>query len=420
MLVIEVVHLLGVPRPVRAMSAVQLLVGVDHPLHLGHRRQGVAPDRVGRQQPGLAFHEREQRRNRLCETHEHQIVHAGLEHPFVEPDVVVGGIDNIAVEERERDVVARRVDDHVEVVTGPVLEMHSGTVQAGHVGLRDDITRPQPQRQLHRLRRMRFEELVIRGGQPVHRGIGAEHRPDQLDQLALPRQRHVRIGTEVFVTRLSRNVFRHDPGARAGGQRDLVLQGLGRQLHGDVGGAVPDAHHQDPLAGQLERFLRVDVVVRVDLFTGERPGKVRQPGVPVVTVGDDEQIELAAGTGLILDLPTAPVDPGRVRDPVAELDVVQQPEGIRIGVQVGLDVGVVRERREVLGDREVLERQPMLAGVDVQGAVRAAVPVRIAEGPVPADAVRRLERRVRHPVVLEHLPGGEPADARADDRGPRQ
>jgi hypothetical protein len=83
---------------------------------------------------------------------------------------------------------------------------------------------------------------------------------------------------------------------------------------------------------------------------------------------------------------------------------------------------VVREVGVVLRHREVLERQPVLAGVDVQRAVGAAVPVGVAERPVAADAVGRLEAGVRHAVVAEHLPGYEPAEAGTDHRrrGPLQ
>jgi hypothetical protein len=57
---------------------VQLLVGVDHPLHLGDRWQRIATGGVGGQQPGLAFHEREQRRDRLREANEHRSSNPGL------------------------------------------------------------------------------------------------------------------------------------------------------------------------------------------------------------------------------------------------------------------------------------------------------------------------------------------------------
>jgi hypothetical protein len=105
-----------------------------------------------------------------------------------------------------------------------------------------------------------------------------------------------------------------------------------------------------------------------------------------------------------------------VHHAVLELDPLQQPERVGVRVEVGLDLGVVREVRVVRRHREVLERQPVLAGVDVQRPVRTAVPVGVAERPVAADPVGGFEAGVRHPVVAEHLAGGQPADPGADHR----
>ena len=265
---------------------------------------------------------------------------------------------------------------------------------------------------------MRLEQLVVGRRQSVFRRVRSDQGGEHLRGFALPRQRQVRGGLEELVTRLSRKVFRDDPRARAGRQCHLVLQRLRRQLDGDVRGAVTDTDDQDPLAGEFERRLRVDVVVRVDGLAGERAGKVRQPSVPVVSVADDQQVELPGGTGLILDRPAAVGRPGTDHT-VAELDVVQQPEGIGVGVEVGLDFGMVRKRRKVVGNREVLEGQPMLGRVDVQRPVCAAVPVGVSECPVATDAVRGLEGGVRNAVVLEHLSGRQATDPGTDDRGAR-
>ena len=263
---------------------------------------------------------------------------------------------------------------------------------------------------------MRLEQLVIGRRQPVCRRVCAKRRGNQLRDFALPGQRQVGRRAEEFVSRLPGKIFGHDPGTGSGRQGDLVLQGLGRQFDGDVSRAVADAHHQDSLSGQRQRCLRVDVVVGVDGRTGEGAREVRESRIPVVTVAHDQQVELPHRTGLVLDRPEVAIAPG-VHDAVAEFDVLQQPEGVGVVIEVVLDVGVVRERRELVGNRKVLERQPMFGGVDVQRAICAAVAVGISECPVAADAVGGLERGVRHAVVLEHLAGRQTADARADDRG---
>ena len=263
---------------------------------------------------------------------------------------------------------------------------------------------------------MRFEEFVIRLRQPVEPGVDAHERSHRLNGLALPGQRDIGRRAPHGVAGPARDVLRHDPGARPGGQGDGVLQCLGGQLDGDVGRTVADADDQDAFAGQVQRVLRIDVVVGVDGLAGELAWEVGVSGVPVVAVADDEQIELAGRALLVGDVPP-PVGPPRgVLHAVVELDVLQQAERVGVRVEIGLDVAVVREGRKVLRDRKVLERQPFLRGVDVQRAVRAGQAVGVAERPVAADAVGQLERGVRHPVVLEHLAGGKPADAGADDR----
>jgi hypothetical protein len=86
----------------------------------------------------------------------------------------------------------------------------------------------------------------------------------------------------------------------------------------------------------------------------------------VVAVGDHQQVETAPLPSLVEDLPAALVEAIRADHAVAELDVVEQSEGVGVGVQVVLDVRVVREGGKVFRHREVLERQPLPGGVDVQ------------------------------------------------------
>ena len=186
MLVDEEIDLLRVPRTIEHVAGVLLLVADDDLFHFGHRRQPVATGRVRRDEAGLALDKREQRGCRLGESDKRQIVDAGLEHPLVQRDVVVGSAHEVLVEEREGDVVPRGVDDDVEVGLCVVVEMHCGPVEATDIGLGDDIARPEPQRQFHRLRRMRLEELVIGSGQPEVLRSPRTERLAELHQLSLP------------------------------------------------------------------------------------------------------------------------------------------------------------------------------------------------------------------------------------------
>jgi hypothetical protein len=99
--------------------------------------------------------------------------------------------------------------------------------------------------------------------------------------------------------------------------------------------------------------------------------------------------------------------------------VVAQAERVGVEVEVVLDQRVVREVGVVLRHRQVLEGQLVLGGVDVQRLVGAAVAVGVAERPVAAHPVGRLEARDRDAVVDQHLGGRQSADARADHGGAR-
>ena len=52
-------------------------------------------------------------------------------------------------------------------------------------------------------------------------------------------------------------------------------------------------------------------------------------------------------------------------DPVGELDVLQGPESLGIRIEIGLDLGVVRKIRILIGIK-IPERKPVFGGVDMQ------------------------------------------------------
>ena len=102
-----------------------------------------------------------------------------------------------------------------------------------------------------------------------------------------------------------------------------------------------------------------------------------------MAVGDDEQIEPSSFAALGLQFPSPAAETLGVHDAVGELDALEQAERFGVGVEVLLDLGVVREVRELVGHREVAERQLMLGGVDVQRAVGTAVPLGLPNAQLP-------------------------------------
>src|SRR5262249_51532352 len=83
-LVVPDVVLVGVPRDlhrvrraVRVVPAVLHLIAADRLLHLRDRRQGVVPARIAGDELRLQLDEREERRHRLRETDERQVIDPG-------------------------------------------------------------------------------------------------------------------------------------------------------------------------------------------------------------------------------------------------------------------------------------------------------------------------------------------------------
>ena len=158
-------------------------------------------------------------------------------------------------------------------------------------------------------------------------------------------------------------------------------------------------------------------MVGVDRLTGELAGEIRHARVPVVPIGNHQEVEQPRLPVLRLQFPAPGVQTPGMLDAVLELDVVLEVERLGIVLEIRLDLRVVRKVRVVLRHREVTERQPVFRSVDVQRAVSATVPVGVSERPIAADPVGHLEARVRHAVVGQHLAGGQTADSGADDGG---
>jgi hypothetical protein len=147
----------------------------------------------------------------------------GVDHPAVEVDVVVGGVDHAVVEERERHLVAGAVDDDVDLGGGAVLEEHLGVLEPVDVGLDGDVAVPEPGQQVVADRGMRVQHGMVGLGQPVvgdpAPGQPQRHRHRELLQPhRSPGDR--RVGQ--VVGRDAEEVLRDDVGAAAHRQVGLV------------------------------------------------------------------------------------------------------------------------------------------------------------------------------------------------------
>ena len=220
-------------------------------------------------------------------------------------------------------------------------------------------------------------------GVPTNRRIiVSKTRMPQLD-------RQPRVVREL-VDRAAEEVLRQDPRAAAGGEERAL---------GDVGGLDRDVHravaHPEDQRAPAGEEVAVAVVVGVDLRAGERlvagEHRLRPARVPVVAVGDDERVEALDRPVRELEVPDAVRAAAGVRDGRLEADRVADAEVVDVGVEVRRDLRVVRVVGIAPRHREVRELHPVARGVDVQPAVGGRHPVAVAEDPVAADAVRRLE-----------------------------
>ena len=256
-------------------------------------------------------------------------------------------------------------------------------------------------------------------------GLGqavALHRPDRgaqrrLHEALADRERHPRLGHEL-VERAAEDVLGDDPGAAPGGQEDALggLRGLDRDVHR----RVAHAEHDDALAGE-ERRVVAEVVVRVHLDALEDVHALE--GRPAAGPSGGRWRPAARGSRAVSPVssahPPAALVRLRVLDAGVERDPLAQAEVVDVGVEVGRDLGVVREVRIVGRHREVRVGHPVAARVDVQRAVGRGHPVGVAEDPVAAHAVGLLEAVERDPALRERLDRGDPRGARRRSRRPK-
>ena len=160
-----------------------------------------------------------------------------------------------------------------------------------------------------------------------------------------------------------------------------------------------------------------------------RPSNASLPGnarlgparVPVVAVGDEQHVVARACTpaSSVSSQPPSARSSARAIG-VSKRILSRKPKRVDVGVEVRRDLRVVREVRVRPRHREVRELHAVARRVDVQVAVGGRHPVAVAEDPVAADAVGRLEAVERDPALVQRLGGRDPGRAGADDRGGRQ
>jgi len=137
-----------------------------------------------------------------------------------------------------------------------------------------------------------------------------------------------------------------------------------------------------------------------------------------MAVADEERVVVADIAGRQRHAPDAVGQPFRMPDLGIEGDERAQAEMVAIVRHVLGDmgvVGIVGQMRIAQHDREVVELQALLGGIDVERSVGGGAAVLVLEYPVAADPIAHLEAIERHALVLERLGHRQPADAGADD-----
>jgi hypothetical protein len=402
------------------LAGVALLVLGGDLRHLGGRRRGVAAGQVGGDQLGLLLGEIDQGRQGLGQAHVEEVGHAGLHHPLEQRQAMVGvGDQGRIVQEREADLVAGGEDDHVHGLDAVVGEADVAALQRLDRRLEGDVAAAGPGQELAADRGVGLQRLVVGLGQAVVLHLAhvlADQRADDLQaQPARHPGRHGRL-----VRRLAVQIFREHPDPAPGRDDQLAGDRALGQLAGDIHGRIAHADHHHGLAAHVDRIERVAIGVGVEGGAVEGSRILRDARVPVVAVGDDQHVVEPGLAGRQGHRPQAVLGALGAQDLGVEGDGLAQAEMGDIGLEVGQDLAVVREVGPVGRDREVLEGQPPLRGVDVQALVAGRQAVGVLVVPVAADVVGGLEAVIGDAGVLQPLGGGEAAAARADDADLRQ
>ena len=114
------------------------------------------------------------------------------------------------------------------------------------------------------------------------------------------------------------------------------------ELGRDVYRAVPHTDDHDAFAASGDRIARVAIAVRVNLFTGEMAGVgVRPSGIPVMPIGDDQDIELRPLSTVSRDLPNSIVAQACMGNKRREPNVRVEIEVLRILAEVTMNLRMI-------------------------------------------------------------------------------
>ena len=399
------------------LAHVQGLVLGGDPHHLGGRGGQVLARQVGGDELGLLLGKVHQGRQGLGQAHVEEVGHAGLHHPLVEGQAVLGVRDQFRVlEKRELHVVAGGVDDDVHVLDAVVGEAHLPALQGLDPRAEGDVAAARPGQELTADRRMGLQGLmvglgqaiVLHGAQGLLDGLAGEGEA----QLAGHPGRHGRL-----VRRTAVHVLGQDPDAPPRRDDQPARQGPLGQLRGDVHGRIAHAHHHHGLAADVHRIKGRAIGVGVKGHPVEMARIVRRPRAPVVAIADKENVVMPCFTCRKRDVPEAICIAHSAGHGGVEGDGLAQAEMVDIVVEVLQQLAVVRKVRPAGGHGIVLKGQTPLGRIDVQALVAGRVAVRVVVVPVAPNVVGHLEAVKRDAQVLEPLGGGEARAASTDDAG---
>ena len=300
----------------------------------------------------------------------------------------------------------RAVAPHVDATLGDALEEALGG-QADRAF--DDVLhlprRHQPQlAQLELAHRHRAQPVEQPAARSVARAVEELLHPAQVqvaeERLAHPReQQHLEVED---ARHLAGHLPQHLPGDHGG------ARGGRADRHGDVARRLAVADHQHVLAARVLGVVEVGARAEPPARHGElgHPGVLGHGGLAKHAVGHDQPVEPLGGAAEV-ELPAVVDRPGRVH-----LGGEHDVEGEALGVRREPPLHLLTRRPlgVVVGHREVRERVLGLR------ALRGEARVTAGRAPHAAD----VRGAVVHPHDVarlgEHLGGGEPGDARPDDR----
>src|SRR5215813_698921 len=167
--------------------------------------------------------------------------------------------------------------------------------------------------------------------------------------------------------------LRHDPCPAAHTKDATSARRTMTELGRDVYPAVADTDYHDALAASGDRISGVTIAVRVNLLAGKmaRIG-IRPFGIPVMPVGDDQDIEVRPLSTVSRDFPDPIFDQACVSNTRFEPNVGAEIEVLGILAEITMNLRMVRIGGNFVGHRVVPILRHSRISVDVKRVVRCA------------------------------------------------